>query len=113
MSGPRVWGRCLENVFSALSCHGRVRVVFHHLGRVSMTALAAGRRSLWLSFCGGLVLNAACSGSPGPEGVPGSSVIVSAEPAGVNCVAGGARLTSDAGTQFVCNGKDATSDGGS
>ena len=44
------------------------------------------------------------AGPPGPPGPPGVSVVVVVEPPGVNCLAGGVKITSADGTFFVCNG---------
>jgi hypothetical protein len=41
-------------------------------------------------------------GPPGPPGPPG--VVVVTEPPGVNCIAGGVKITTAEGTFFVCNG---------
>ncbi|MBL8919378.1 MAG: hypothetical protein JNJ54_10990 [Myxococcaceae bacterium] len=45
------------------------------------------------------------SGSSGPTGPMGSSVSADVEAAGANCANGGVRLTSSAGTSYVCNGQ--------
>ena len=43
-------------------------------------------------------------GPGGPQGLPGVTPVVTAEPSGVNCLAGGIRITIGALVQFVCNG---------
>ncbi len=52
------------------------------------------------------------NGSNGANGADGQSVTSVAEPAGANCAAGGYKLTSASGTQYVCNGKDGEGGGG-
>ncbi len=45
------------------------------------------------------------TGPQGPAGASGISVTGVAEPAGVNCAAGGMKYTSASGTTYVCNGQ--------
>ncbi len=52
------------------------------------------------------------NGSNGANGAPGQSVTSVTEPAGAKCPAGGYKLTSASGTQYVCNGTNGSGGGG-
>lgn len=45
----------------------------------------------------------ACTGAPGTE----PTLTVESEPPGLNCTAGGLKITSESGVEYVCNGIDA------
>lgn len=44
------------------------------------------------------------AGPPGPPGPPGVTPVITVEPPGINCLAGGVKIVSPDGTFFVCNG---------
>jgi hypothetical protein len=48
--------------------------------------------------------SAGSQGPAGPQGPAGQSVIGTVEPPGINCPAGGQRISSASGSSYVCNG---------